>query len=103
MKAADRAFVEALRQDEESGATAIVTRAARFLADGDRDRAALLELAQACQAAQPAMAGLLAIVKIARAAPAPGPALARLVQQLHRAPASIARHAAELLLLGSGR
>ena len=100
MKAADRAFVDALRQDEESGATAIVTRAARYLAEGGRERDELVEVAEACLAAQPAMAGLLAIIKIARLPADPEPALAQLVQQLQRAPASIARHAADLIRLG---
>ncbi|MEO7272408.1 MAG: hypothetical protein ABIX28_14600 [Vicinamibacterales bacterium] len=100
MKAADRAFVEALRRDEDSGATAIVARTARLLAGGGRDPAALLELAEACRAAQPAMAGLLTIITIVRAGAEPEAALGRLVERLQRAPASIARHAAELLRLG---
>ena len=59
MQAQDRAFVEKLRGEELAGATAIVAEAAAYLAAARLDRAARLELARACAAAQPAMAGLL--------------------------------------------
>ena len=100
MKADERAFVEALRADDVSGATAIVARAAAFLAAGERERGVLLTLADACVEAQPAMAGLLTMRRIVREADSPAAALMRLVEQLRRAPAAIARQAAEVLRLG---
>jgi translation initiation factor 2B subunit (eIF-2B alpha/beta/delta family) len=100
MKAADRAFAEALRNDEVTGATAIVARTASYLAEGQRDRAALVEVAVACAAAQPAMAGLRTVLGIAREATDPAEALRHLVERLTRAPTHIARHASELLRLG---
>jgi len=100
MKAADRAFAEALRSDEITGATGIVTRTASFLAEGQRDRAALVEVAQACAAAQPAMAGLRTVLNIARDAADPEASLRHLVERLKRAPRQIARHASGLLRLG---
>src|SRR4051812_42342360 len=100
MKDADRAFVEAIRADEISGATAIVIRTAEFLADGERGRDALIELARACVAAQPAMAGLLTVLQTVSELDAPRVALTQIVTRLRRAPATIARHAAEILLLG---
>jgi len=100
MKAADRAFAEALRHDEVSGATAIVARTARFLGEGQRDRGSLVEVAFACAAAQPAMAGLRTVLDIARDAADPAEALRHLLERLTRAPRQIARHASELLRLG---
>ena len=77
-----------------------MARTAGFLADGRRDRSDLVEVAQACAAAQPAMAGLRTVLKIVRASADPGEALRHLVERLIRAPRQIARHAADVLRLG---
>ena len=100
MQAGDRAFVDALRDDDTSGATAIVSRTAIFLAGRRRDHDDLLEVAEACAAAQPAMAGLRTVLKIARDSGDPTDALRHLVERLVRAPHQIARHASDVLRLG---
>jgi translation initiation factor 2B subunit (eIF-2B alpha/beta/delta family) len=99
-----RAQVDIIRADKTSGATDIVLRAAGLLRQlleesGQGDEAAAV--ARECVRAQPAMAGLLGLEAIARG-PDPASAIARFQEQVRRAPAAIARHASQILLLDSG-
>jgi translation initiation factor 2B subunit (eIF-2B alpha/beta/delta family) len=99
-----RAQVEAIRADKTSGATDIVSRAAGLVrqlleASGQDDEVAAF--ARECTRAQPSMAGLLTLEALARG-PDPVSAIARFQEQVRRAPAAIARHASQVLLLDSG-
>jgi translation initiation factor 2B subunit (eIF-2B alpha/beta/delta family) len=101
VNARDRARVEAIRADDSSGATDIVLKAAELLLEAAASHRDLTELAQACADAQPSMAGLLCLEALVRDSPDPASALRRFREQVRRAPSAIARHAAELLLLGT--
>jgi translation initiation factor 2B subunit (eIF-2B alpha/beta/delta family) len=106
MLARYRSTVEAIRADASSGSTDIVLRAADLLLEllGDTgDSGELNELARACAEAQPTMAGLLALEAVVREASDPAASIARFQHQVRRAPAAIARHAADVLLLAAGR
>jgi translation initiation factor 2B subunit (eIF-2B alpha/beta/delta family) len=103
MRDRHRALVDAIRADDSSGATEIVTRAAGLLLDllgVSSDQHELSELARACAEAQPTMAGLFTLEALARTAPDPASSIRRFQEQVRRAPAAIARQAAPLLLLG---
>lgn len=96
------AGVDGLRRDSTSGATAIVLRAADLVLAavpaGDA-----VEVAAACARAQPSMAGLHALAGLVRGPGSHEEAVGRFRERVRRAPAAIARHASELLLLGIER
>jgi len=103
MNARHRALVEAIRADDTSGATDIVSQAADLLLDAisaSADSRELGALARQCIEAQPSMAGLLTLEAAARL-PDPATAIRQFQEQVRRAPSAIARLASEVLLLGS--
>ena len=98
-----RALVEAIRADDTSGATEIVSRAADVLLgaiSASCDSHELGALARQCVEAQPSMAGLLTLESVARM-PDPATAIRQFQEQVRRAPSAIARLASQVLLLGS--
>ena len=103
MNARHRALVEAIRADDTSGATDIVSQAADLLLDAisaSADSRELGALARQCIEAQPSMAGLLTLEAAARM-PDPSAAIRQFQEQVRRAPSAIARLASQVLLLGS--
>ena len=91
--------VEKIQADRRSGATDLVLRAAGLLLTAGDERADLEVLADACVAAQPAMAGMRTLRQIVRESRAPSVAIGQFREQVRRAPAAIARFATDLLLV----
>ncbi len=101
-----RALVEAIRADDTSGATEIVSRAADVLLgaiSASCDSHELGALARQCVEAQPSMAGLLTLESVARM-PDPATAIRQFQEQVRRAPSAIARlaSAGAAARIGSG-
>jgi len=91
--------IAALARDRESGATALTGRAIALLRRA-ASRDAVEEIAAALCRAQPSMAGFHTVARIALEADDLRLALDRLAGRLARAPAAVARYAADLILLG---
>ena len=98
----ERAEVERIASDSESGASELVHRAAMLLlSSAQRPGGNVQEVAAACVSAQPSMAGMLTLEAVVSNNSDPAPAIERFAMQVRRAPEAIAAHAVPLLRLGA--
>lgn len=102
MNEQERAEVDRIASDAESGASGLVHRAASLLLfTAQRPGGDVRAVAAACVAAQPSMAGMLTLEALVGDSGNPVEAIERFLRQISRSADAVAAYAVPLLLLGA--